>query len=166
MAKYLGFNGTHVGANICYLADNDIEKNYIQNKMSWVNFVTATDEEYNNAIKDKTQYYWNGTDKQADTYSDGTAWSEEHKNAIPNWKVTKEEVTNFINGTIQKIDDVKPMYTDLPNVSDWNATKNAIQSFDIAGQTWTDNKSDIVATNAYDYLTQKGLNIKSPLQLI
>lgn len=166
MAKYLGFNGTYIGAQICYLADNDTEKTYIQNKMNWVNFVSVTDSEYDDAIKGKTQYYWNGTDKQADTYSDGTAWSEEHKNSIPDWKVTKEEVTNFINTTIQKINDVKRMNPDLPNVHDWDATKNVLQSFDIAGQTWTDTKSDITATNAYDYLTQKGLNIKSPLQLI
>jgi hypothetical protein len=166
MAKYLGFNGTHKGAEICYLADNDIEKNFIQNKMNWVNFVTSSDEEYDNAIKGKTQYYWNGVDKQTDTYSDGTSWSDEHKNAIPNWKVTKNEVAIFIDSTIRKIEEVKNIYSDLPNVTDWIATKNSLQSFNIDNQSWLDTKSDINATNAYDYLTKKNLIIKSPLQLI
>tara|TARA_R110000822_G_scaffold275954_1_gene398053 strand:+ start:597 stop:1097 length:501 start_codon:yes stop_codon:yes gene_type:complete len=166
MAKYLGFNGTHAGAEVCYLASDDSMKNYIEQKMSWVNFVSATEEEYENALREKTQFYWNGSSKKGNTYNDGTPWAQEHVDAITTWKVSPGQVENFISATLTKIETVLSTYTDLPNINEINATKTALNGFDVSAQSWVGDKSDIVATNAYDYLIKKGLTLLSPLQII
>ena len=166
MAKYLGYNGTHAGATICAIADNDTEKNYIEGKHSSINWVTASDSDYEKALKEQTTFYWDGSASLSNTYNDGTSWDTATINSVSTLKVNKDYVKDWIDVTVERIDHVLKTYTDLPNSSAWTSTKTALEGFDIDAQTWTDNKSDIAATNAYDYLTKKGLSIKSPLQLV